>query len=183
MDNEAGCQSIPAGESARARRTPSDGEALLYEFWSRCRLDRRSHASSADQVFIGSVDDRINWKFRDIGHQQAYSALGKPLFLPSHIAGATPTEQQTAKPVPHRGAPNRVGPNNNLSSRDCSRPADAWQAGRWVGATPPGMQRIQLDFGTRHAQRSRRQGHQQRKTDPLDDPRTTPSVSTVDRLA
>jgi len=45
------------------------------------------------------------------------------------------------------------------------------------------MQGIQLDFGTRPPQRSRRQGYQQRKTDPLDGPRTTPSVSTVDRLA
>jgi len=44
------------------------------------------------------------------------------------------------------------------------------------------MQGIQLDFGTRHAQRSRRQGHQQRQTDPLDGPRTTPDVSNVDRL-
>src|SRR5262249_32684699 len=44
------------------------------------------------------------------------------------------------------------------------------------------MQCIQLDFGTRHAQRSRLPGHEQRKTDPLDGPRTTPEVSTVDRL-
>jgi len=37
--------------------------------------------------------------------------------------------------------------------------------------------------GTRPPQRSRRQGHEQRQTDPLDGPRTTPSVSKVDRLA
>src|SRR5262249_52678883 len=45
------------------------------------------------------------------------------------------------------------------------------------------MRGIQLDFGTRAPQRSRQQGHEQRKTDPLDGPRTTPEVSNVDRLA
>src|SRR5262249_24325889 len=40
-----------------------------------------------------------------------------------------------------------------------------------------------LEFGTRHAQRSPWQGHEQRQTDPLDGPRTTPDVSKVDRLA
>jgi len=33
------------------------------------------------------------------------------------------------------------------------------------------MQRIQLDLSTRQAQRSRRRGHEQRTTDPLDGPR------------
>jgi len=42
-----------------------------------------------------------------------------------------------------------------------SAPPDEHQADCWGGATPPGMQRIQLDFGTRQPQRTGRRGREQ----------------------